>query len=82
MYYKNFTIISAVRRAASFQVRPANQPTITGVALCHTNVGHPWSTQSAPVDLYRPRAHLSLENNADKPLIWSTPWCSFLLMNK
>jgi len=37
-----------------FHVRPANQqPTITGVDLCHKSVGRPWFTQTRVI-LYQP----------------------------
>jgi hypothetical protein len=45
--YKNFTIILAVTYTTSCyfcHVRPANQPTIMGVALCHIKFEDPRST--------------------------------------
>jgi len=44
-----------------FHVRPANQqPTITGVELCHKNVGSPWFTVTRVIR-YQP---LELVHNA------------------
>ena len=42
--YQNYTVISAVRYTSQlfFHVRPANQPSIMGVVLCH-NIESPWS---------------------------------------
>jgi len=44
LYYKNITIIWVLYHLLSFfQLRPSNQPTITGMALCHKEVGDEWS---------------------------------------
>jgi len=49
IYYQNYTVVYAGRYTTYcyfFYVCPANQPTITGVALCHKKFGGPWSNLS------------------------------------